>query len=356
MEQSSIAPEAEKLSDTANILSTDKKSSVKLPEIKEFLKAGVQFGHEAKRWNPAMHEYIFAKKNGIHIIDLSKTLPLLELAANFLAEKYVQGPIIFLGTKRQASEILTEVAEEVGVHYITNRWAGGLLTNFPQIQKSIKQLNDLEKQFEEGIVGRTKYEVSKMKKDWEKLTRLYGGIKQLKQRPVAVFVIDPGFEAGAIRECNYLDIPLVAMVDTNSDPSIIDYPIPANDDAIGSIKLVVNYIKERLNQVESPYKVAHAFKDYNKVDVIIKKTEGALTAAPVAAMITTSTEEEIKNIKLQAAKLPVRPEKNSKQIKQEEKDAKKKQIVATKATVDNQGGILGRFQEEKNKKLKTAKK
>ncbi len=248
-----------------------KATKVNLPELKEVLRAGMQFGHETKRWNPKMADFIFGKKNDIHIIDISKSLPLLKVAGDFLAGAIAKGPVLFLGTKRQAADILGEAAVEAGVHFVNNRWAGGLLSNFTQIKKSIDRLNELEKMFEEGVTGRTKYEISQMKKDWERLTRLYGGVKTLKSRPVAVFVVDPSFEKGAVRECNFLDIPVAAMVDTNSDYTVVDYPIPANDDAIRSIKLVVEYIKARIMEVESPHRITHKFKDYTKVEVAIKK-------------------------------------------------------------------------------------
>jgi small subunit ribosomal protein S2 len=319
-------------------------TKVKLPEVKELLRAGMQFGHESKRWNPKMKPFIFGKKNDIHIIDISKSMPLLQVAGDFLVKAIQQGPVLMLGTKRQAAEIINEAAAEAGLHFITNRWAGGLLTNFAQIKRSIDRLNDLERQFEEGIVGRTKYEIAIMKKDWERLHRLYGGIKKLEKRPVAVIIVDPNFEAGAVRECNYLDIPMVAMVDTNSDPTIIDYPIPANDDAINSIKLVLNYLVQRISEIDSAHKVKHQFKDYTKAEIAIKKAE---TKSSTAAELVEQT-------KSSAPSLPT-------PNRQQPKPAKSKSTKAEKAkAAADQSGILGKYQEQRaqetKQKTKTAKK
>jgi len=335
-------------------------TKIVLPETKHLLKAGLQFGHEAKRWNPKFADFIFGKKNDIHIIDISKTLPLLKRAGDYIAAAALRGPILFVGTKRQASDVVADAAHAAGAHYITTRWAGGLMTNFTQIQISVNRLNDLERQFEEGVTGRTKYEVAQMRKDWERLNRLYTGVKQLKQRPVAVFMVDPEFESGAVRECNYLDIPVVAMVDTNSDPSIIDYPIPSNDDALGSIKLVVDYITARIDEVNSPYRVTHKQKDYTKEEIVIRKTETITTkpiAETVAAAATTSERKTVTATPVVEAK-PAKAEADKKSKTAKDKDAKagKSADVAEKDAAGAQGGILGRFQEEKNKKVASKSK
>jgi small subunit ribosomal protein S2 len=320
-----------------------------LPELKEFLKAGVQFGHETKRWEPKFERYIFSAKKGIHIIDLSKTLPLLELAGDKLAEYFKKGPIIFLGSKRQASEIVEETAKELGVHYVTNRWAGGFLTNFKQIKASLKSLRDLESQFEEGVRGRTKYEVSQMKKDWERLHRLYGGVKQLDQLPAAVFVVDPGYESGPVRECNALKIPVISIVDSNTDPSSIDYPIPANDDAIGSIKLIMGYMAERLEKVDTIYKVDHKLKDYSDVDVEIKK-QSKDDSGKDEVMVDSAT------VKGQAKKSE--PKKIDKQQGKKETTKKKSSTNKKSSTSKKdkgEGGILSKYQDKKRKVVKVKK-
>lgn len=318
----------------------DKKaaSKISLPDLKEFLKAGVQFGHETKRWNPKFAPYLFGSKQDIHIIDLSKTVPLLEKAGDFLAEAASRGPILFLGTKKQASQIVREKAVEAGAHFIDHRWAGGFLTNFKQITTSLKHLKELEKGFEEGIVGRTKYEISQMKKDWDRLNRLYGGVKQLEKMPAAVFVIDPGFESGPVRECNYLDIPVVAIVDSNSDPNIIDYPIPANDDALGSISLIISYLTDRIKEVDSPYKVKHTFKDYSKAEVEIKRTVAV---------------QETREALAEAASEPISPRiaapaKPVVKAKKETKVAKSTTKAKQEQTADG-GGILSKYQQQREK-------
>lgn len=318
-------------------------TKVNLPDVKDFLKAGVQFGHETKRWNPKFAPYLFGSKQNIHIIDLSKTIPLLTKAGDFLADAISRGPVLFLGTKRQASNIVRDKAVEAGVHFIDTRWAGGFLTNFKQISASLNRLKDLERQFEEGVTGRTKYEISQMKKEWERLNRLYGGVKQMGQMPVAVFVVDPGFEGGPVRECNYLDIPVVAIVDTNSDPNIIDYPIPANDDAIGSISLIMDYLSARIKEAVSPHKVKHDFKDYTKVEVEIKRQNQAdkqeelkaeVVSEPAATPIATKPVPGGKTRKQVAPKPAAQPEKQPAKSKKQAAEA---------------GGILSRFQQEKEK-------
>ncbi len=339
-------------------------TKVKLPEIKDVLRAGVQFGHQSKRWNPRMEEYIFDKKEGIHIIDVSKTMPLLKKAGDVLAQAIMEGPILFLGTKKQAKSIIKEAAVKSGAHFVVNRWAGGLLTNFKQMKKSINTLKNLERQFEEGVEGRTKYEVSKMKRKWERLMRLYGGIKKLDQLPKAVFIVDSNYESGAVRECNYLNIPVVALIDTNCNPDYIDYPIPGNDDAIGSIKLITDYIKQRIvEQAQSAYRVNHEFKDYTKLEVKIKKVE-----------IEQEQEKELKGkvttAKVKKAKPKIKKHKKSKETKikskkevknnKKEKVTKKKKIKESekktklkkekKQKTEMEGGILGKYQKEKQKK------
>lgn len=324
-----------------NIITPRTETKVDLPELKEVLRVGLQFGHEAKRWNPKFREFIFTKKNGIHIIDVSKTMPLLQKAGDFLAGAFAKGPVLFLGTKRQAADLVGAAAQEAGAHFVTNRWAGGLMTNFEQMQKSLNRLNDLEKQFAEGVVGRTKYEVAQMRKDWERLQRLYGGVKNLKQRPAVVVVIDPEFESGAVRECNYLDIPTVALVDTNSDPTIVDYPIPANDDAIGAIKLILDYLSARMAEVETTHRVTHKFVDYSKAEIVIRKAENAQASenSLIAAEKVTG-----------AASTPAVADRSAaKGGKTDKKTGKQPAKTAQKAGATEAGGsgILGRYQQQR---------
>jgi len=255
-------------------LTEDKaKSQDLVMDVSDFLKAGVQFGHETKRWNPKMHKYIFAEKNNIHIIDISKTIESLETALKFLQETAASGDILFVGTKRQASDIVKEEANKAGAYFIVNRWPGGLLTNFDHIKKSLKKFKDLEKDFQEGVEGRTKFEVSSMKKEWVKMNRLYEGIKNMGNFPKAIVVVDINYERKVITEAKKLNIPVVAIVDTNTDPDLIDYPIPGNDDAISSIRLLVGQIAQAVLKGNKGKGVKHEFIDYSQYEVKILKTE-----------------------------------------------------------------------------------
>lgn len=216
--------------------------SFKLPTILDLLEKGVHFGHEVKRWNPKMSEYIYTKRGGIHIIDLAKTLQNLEIALKFLKQSSQGGEILFVGTKRQASDIIKEAAIRSGSHYIINRWAGGLLTNYGVVRKSIHRLVELEKQLASGVENRTKQEIAWMKKEYERLTRLYEGVKHLSSKPAAIVVVDSKRERIPVKEARKSGIKIVALADTNANPDNIDYIIPGNDDALGSIELIVNLL------------------------------------------------------------------------------------------------------------------
>ncbi|MFQ5492554.1 MAG: 30S ribosomal protein S2 [Candidatus Dojkabacteria bacterium] len=252
---------------------TPKSSTVKMPEVQEFLKAGVQFGHQSKKWNPKMKKFIFTKRDQIHIIDISKTLPALEKALIFLQQVAEKGSVLFVGTKRQAAEITRELAIDAGAFYINHRWPGGLLTNFNMLKKSLKVFNELEAEFESGIEDRTKFEVSQMKKEWEKMSRLYEGIKSMVDFPKAIVVVDTKYERNTIREAKSKGIPVIGMVDTNSDPANIDYPIPANDDAVRSLRLILGLLAEAVKKGNKGNGVKHKLKDYSKFEVKLIKTE-----------------------------------------------------------------------------------
>jgi small subunit ribosomal protein S2 len=247
---------------------------ISIPTVKDLFKAGTQFGHETQRWNPKMQKYIYTVKNNIHIIDTTQTEEYLKKAAQFIFEAASRGSVVFAGTKRQAADIVQKAAVECGAHFVNQRWAGGLLTNFKMSQLSFNKLKSLEKSFEEGVEGRTKYEVSLMKKDWAKLHRLYSGIKTLDATPTAIFVVDARFEKGVIREARKMGIPVIAIVDTNTNPDIVDYMIPANDDAIASIKIIVDTLSAAVKAGNKGNGVRHQIKDYSKVEVkITKKAE-----------------------------------------------------------------------------------
>lgn len=219
--------------------------------MKQLLEAGVHFGHEVKRWNPKMKRYIFAERNGIFIIDLQKTLVESEKAFSFLQEVAARGgTILFVGTKKQAQEILAAEARRCGMPYINERWLGGTLTNFKTIRTRVERLKDLEKLFAgEGILRYNKKEQIDLGKELQRLQRYLGGIKEMTRLPDALFIIDPAKEAIAVREANKLEIPTVALADTDSDPDVLDYIVPGNDDAIRSIQLVTARLADAIVEV-----------------------------------------------------------------------------------------------------------
>lgn len=218
-----------------------------------------------------MAKYIWGQKNGIHVVDISHTQTALQQAVDFLTKVAAEGEIIFVGTKRQAATIILEQANRAGAHYIIDRWPGGMLTNFKMSQRSLRRLNELEKAFEEGVEGRTKYEVSRMKVEWQRLNRLYGGVKKLTAKPAAVVVVDPRYEKVAVRECRRMHIPVVALTDTNCDPAMVDYCIPGNDDAIKAITLVVETLASAVLEGNKGNGVKHEVKDYSAVEVKVLK-------------------------------------------------------------------------------------
>ncbi len=214
--------------------------------IKQLLEAGVHFGHPTKKWNPKMAEYIFTERNGIHIIDLQKTVKKFEEAYNFIHSIGEEGgTVLFVGTKKQAAETIKEEALKCGMYYVNERWPGGMLTNFKTIRKSINRLNELEKMQEDGTFALLpKKEVAKKMKEIEDLEKNYGGIKTMETLPSAIFVVDTRKEHIAILEAKKLGIPVVAIVDTNCSPEDADYIIPGNDDAIRAIKLIAGTLSD----------------------------------------------------------------------------------------------------------------
>ena len=216
--------------------------------MKQLLEAGVHFGHQTRRWNPKMKKYIFTERNGIYIIDLQKTVKKVEEAYNFVKELAANGgKILFVGTKKQAQDSVKEEAERSGKFYVNQRWLGGTLTNFATIQKRIKRLKEIERMAEDGTFDvLPKKEVVKLKKELERLEKFLGGIKEMKELPDALFVIDPRKERIAVAEARKLNIPIIGIVDTNCDPDEIDYVIPANDDAIRAVKLLTSKIADAI--------------------------------------------------------------------------------------------------------------
>ena len=208
--------------------------------MKQLLEAGVHFGHQTRRWNPKMAEYIFTERNGIYIIDLQKTVRKLEEAYNFVRELSMEGKsVLFVGTKKQAQDSVRDEAQRAGAYYVNARWLGGMLTNFRTIRRRIDRLNQLKTMESDGTFDMLpKKEVVKLNLEIEKLEKFLGGIKDMKQLPGALFIVDPRKERIAVAEAKKLGIPIVAIVDTNCDPDEIDYVIPGNDDAIRAVKLI----------------------------------------------------------------------------------------------------------------------
>ena len=210
--------------------------------MKQLLEAGVHFGHQTRRWDPKMAEYIFQARNGIHIIDLQKTSKKLDEAYDFMRSQAEEGKtVLFVGTKKQAQECMKEAAEKSGMYYVNQRWLGGMLTNFGTIRQRVERLNELEKMQEDGTFDvLPKKEVILLKKEMEKLEKNLGGIKEMTEIPGVLFVVDPKKERIAILEARKLNIPVVGLVDTNCNPEDVDYAIPGNDDAIRAVKLIAD--------------------------------------------------------------------------------------------------------------------
>lgn len=242
--------------------------------MKQLLEAGVHFGHETKRWNPKMKRYIFAERNGIFIIDLQKTLVESEKSFKFLQEVAARGgTILFVGTKKQAQEILAAEARRCGMPYINERWLGGLLTNFKTIRGRVERLKELEQWFEDETILRFgKKEQIDLGKELLRLQRYLGGIKNMNRLPDAIFIVDPAKEAIAVKEANKLDIPAVALADTDSDPDVLDYIIPGNDDAIRSIQLVTARLADAIIEVRGGAAEAEQEKPLDEINVEERET------------------------------------------------------------------------------------
>ncbi len=228
--------------------------------MKQLLEAGVHFGHQTRRWNPKMSRFIFTERNGIYIIDLQKTVHKVDEAYNFVKSVAAEGKdILFVGTKKQAQEAIKDEALRAGMYYVNERWLGGMLTNFKTIQTRIRRLRELERMQEDGTFEKLpKKEVSVLKNEMEKLERFLGGIKDMKGQPGAMFIVDPRKERIAVAEAKRLNIPIVAIVDTNCDPDEIDYPIPGNDDAIRAVRLLTGKMADAVIEGNQGVSMAEA--------------------------------------------------------------------------------------------------
>ena len=220
-------------------------------DIKKLLEAGAHFGHKTSRWHPKMAPYIHSKRAGSHIIDLTKTVAALEEALEFVTKTTAEGKqVLFVGTKRQAQDVVKKLAEDTKMPYVTNRWLGGMLTNWPTISGRVKRLKDLEAKMATGELANkyNKLEVQRFQEEIDEMNQLYGGIKEMAARPGVVIIFDLVHDANAVREARKLNVPIVALADTNADPSLANYPIPSNDDAIKTVQLMADYFQQAVEQ------------------------------------------------------------------------------------------------------------
>jgi small subunit ribosomal protein S2 len=245
--------------------------------VKELLDAGVHFGHQTKRWNPKMKPFIFDARNGIHIIDLSKTLTQLEAACQFLSNTVSKGgKVLFVGTKKQAQQAVKETAKECGQFYVTERWLGGTLTNFGTIKRSIARLKQIEKMETDGTINNyVKQEQSVIRREAARLVKFFDGIRGMDKTPGAMFVVDIKREHNAVAEALRLKIPVVAIVDTNCDPDLVTYPVAGNDDAIRSVRMILATIGQVIVQAQAEYEAKYARR---------KAEEAAAQAAAATAV------------------------------------------------------------------------
>ncbi|MGL4484925.1 MAG: 30S ribosomal protein S2 [Anaerovoracaceae bacterium] len=216
--------------------------------LRDLLEAGVHFGHQTRRWNPKMAPYIFAERNGIYIINLEKTVKLIDEAYKFMKEVgETEKPVLFVGTKKQAQSAIKEEAEKCGMYYVNHRWLGGMLTNYKTISERIRRLEKIQKMEEDGTFDKlTKKEILNLNREKDRLDKFLGGIKDMPGMPGALFIVDPKKEKIAVKEARILGIPIIGMIDTNCDPDDVDYPIPSNDDAIRAVKLIAGAMADAI--------------------------------------------------------------------------------------------------------------
>jgi len=251
--------------------------------VKELLDAGVHFGHQTKRWNPKMKPYIFDARNGIHIIDLSKTEAQLNAALEFLATTVRKGgKVLFVGTKKQAQQTVKDTAKETGQMFVVERWLGGTLTNFTTVKTSIKRLKEIEKMDADGSINNyVKQEQAVIRREGARLHKYFDGIRDLDKMPAAMFIVDLKREHNAVAEARKLNIPVVALVDTNSDPDLAEYPIAANDDAIRSVRLILQAVSQTITQARAEFESKRS-RRVNE-EAAPAEAPAAAVAAPAAA-------------------------------------------------------------------------
>lgn len=254
--------------------------------LKTLLECGVHFGHQTRRWNPKMGKFIFGERSGIHIIDLEKTREHLNIARDYVkAVASKGGMILFVGTKKQAKDVIANEARRCEMPYINHRWMGGLLTNLQTVRKSLDKINKLEKMEEDGVMDNLKKkEVLKLNKEKEKMLRDFGGIREMKSLPVAIFIVDSKREDIAVRESVKLGLPIIGLIDTNCDPDYIDYPIPGNDDALKAIRYITATITDAILEGK---------KEYLEAETVRKKSAASNKKSEQGAKIPEDDEQDI---------------------------------------------------------------
>ncbi len=259
--------------------------------LAEMLEAGVHFGHQARRWNPKMSQYIFTERNGVHIIDLVQTAHLMDEAYHYIYSAAQAGKkFLFVGTKRQAAGIIAQEASRCGSFYINQRWLGGMLTNWVTIKTRVERLKDLERRYESGIFDLLpKQEASMLRRELDKLQKYLGGIKMMHKIPDVVVIVDVRREYNAVQECQKLGLPIVSLLDTNCDPEWVDIPIPANDDAIRSIKLIMGKLADAIYEGQRGQSdTASAAVESDEADEVVEETEEMVEAVEAVEAVETS--------------------------------------------------------------------
>ena len=290
---------------------SEKKTTVQIPMLEEFLKAGAHFGHKKSTWNPRMEEYIYDERNGIHIIDVIKTIGCLKDALAKIEEVADRGHILIVGTKGQAASVVEKVAEESGALYINTRWPGGLFTNFDVVKKGIERLLSLEETLALGAEGFVKKEQLLMEREVERLNRLYSGIKLMDKLPELIVVVDSQLERIAIREAKRVNVPIVALLDTNCDPTAVDYPIPANDDSIKSISLFLELFGQAIKKGKKSKSLIELRKNY-EAELSAKRREYQNKIEREEAL-RQQEQQRMKRLKFGEEKVTVEEEKKSKE-------------------------------------------
>ena len=303
--------------ETASVAAEEVQSATSIITIKKLLEAGSQFGHQTKRWNPKMAPYIYAPRNGIYIIDLQKTVSCVEAAYNALKEITEKGgKTLFVGTKKQIKDIMIEEATRSGSFHVTQRWLGGTLTNFKTISKRTRRLQQIEAMVEDGTLDTyPKKDQLAIKKEQERLVKFFDGIKEMRKLPQAIFVIDPRIEHNAVAEARKLKIPVFGIVDTNSDPDVCDYVIPANDDAVRSVKLITAVMADAICEAKgAPLEVAYTKDEGEEVSMndVLKSSDKQAEARRQAKL-----QKEREDKQVQQAKTNRRNEKKVKVVKEE---------------------------------------